>query len=59
MIAANDMDLGALLVLTPDQLRAVLAHASGILAHHTTAQQTAEVLRRVADRIEGRPRDVR
>lgn len=56
MIAANDMDLRPLLNLTPDQLRAVLAHASGLLAHHTTIEQTVTVLRRVADRLEGRPR---
>lgn len=55
MIAANDMDLGALQTLTPDQLRQVLAHCSGLLAWKTTEGATAEVLRRVVDRIEGRP----
>lgn len=53
MIAANDEMQPLVLLLgslTPAQLRSAIAHAAGLHAHYTDAQQTADMLCRIAGR---------
>ena len=51
MIAANDTDLSFLHHMAPDQLRSLVAHASGLLHHHVGPQSAARTLHRIAERI--------
>lgn len=52
MIAANDTDTSFLTEMAPDQLRAVVAVAGGLLAHQCGVRQSTGALRRVARALE-------
>lgn len=51
MIAANDTDMAFMLQMEPDQLRRLIAHASGLLSYHQ-AESAPETLRRIAIALE-------
>jgi hypothetical protein len=48
MIAANDLPLGPLEALAPDQLRRLIATAAGLLADRSSPEEASAVLRRIA-----------
>lgn len=52
MIAANDTDMRFLTDMAPDQLRALVAHAGGLLAYQVGEKSAARTLQRIADRLE-------
>lgn len=49
-------DLSSLTALSSQELRTVIAHASGLLAHRDGGGQAAAVLARIGDRLTGKPR---
>ncbi|RAK51607.1 helix-turn-helix domain-containing protein [Phenylobacterium soli] len=48
MIAANDTSNDFLMDMAPDQIRALIARAAGVLAHETSTDSTAQTLRNIA-----------
>jgi len=57
MIAANDTDISFLHAMTADQLRLVLGHASGLLAHRVDIAHASNVLCNIRRQLNRAPEE--